>query len=110
MHLKLKEKLFKFDDTYDKQMTTMIEKRITFEQSQRVVDWDRPSRTITASNVEIHPNKKRRLSVREVAILQSFPDDFEFIGSLTAMYRQIGNSVPPKLAYAIAIQLKKYFS
>lgn len=102
------KKLLDFDDTHDLKMTTLVEKKITFEQSKRIVDWDRPSRTITASNVEIHPNRKRRLSVREAAILQSFPNNFEFTGSLTSMYRQIGNSVPPKLAYAIAVQLKQY--
>lgn len=46
--------------------------------------------------------KKRRLSARECAILQTFPDDFIFHGSLSSMYRQIGNAVPVKLANKIA--------
>lgn len=104
---KLKE-ILNFDSTYDKQMTELIEKEITFEQSLRITNWDRPSDTITASTPEIHVNKQRRLSVRECAILQSFPDNFIFYGSLTSMYRQVGNAVPPKLAKAIAKELKPY--
>lgn len=100
--------LLNFDNTYDQQMTELIEKEITFEQSLRITNWDRPSDTITASTPEIHINKQRRLSVRECAILQSFPDNFIFYGSLTSMYRQVGNAVPPKLAKAIAKELKPY--
>lgn len=87
-------------------MTELIEKEITFEQSLRITNWDRPSDTITASTPEIHVNKQRRLSVRECAILQSFPDNFIFYGSLTSMYRQVGNAVPPKLAKTIAKEIK----
>ena len=73
----------------------------------RIANWDTPSDTITASTPEIHPNKKRRLSVRECAILQSFPDDFVFYGSLSAQHRQVGNAVPPLLARQIAQNIKK---
>jgi len=52
-----------------------------------------------------HPNLKRRLTVREVARLQSFPDDFIFYGSTSSQYRQIGNAVPWPLAYNIAKML-----
>ena len=102
---KLKD-LLNFDNSYDQQMTELIEKEITFEQSLRITNWNRPSDTITASTPEIHVNKQRRLSVRECAILQSFPDNFIFYGSLTSMYRQVGNAVPPKLAKAIAKEIK----
>ena len=104
--LKLKE-LLNLDETYDKQMTEFVEKEITFEQSLRITNWDRPSDIITASTPEIHINKQRRLSVRECAILQAFPDNFIFYGSLTSMYKQVGNAVPPKLAKAIAKELKQ---
>lgn len=96
------KKLFKFDDTYDEQVTTMVEKKIQFEQSLRITNWERPSDTITATGPEIHVNKKRRLSVRECAMLQTFPDDFIFTGSINIMYKQIGNAVPVKLAEQIA--------
>lgn len=103
---KLKE-LLKFDDKYDKQVTELIEKEIKYEQSLRITNWDKPSDTITATGPEIHINKKRRLSVRECAIIQTFPNDFIFTGSLNKMYTQVGNAVPVLLAEKIAIGVKK---
>lgn len=101
------KKLFKFDEKYDAQVTTMIEKEIKFEQSLRITNWDRPSDTITATSPEIHVNKERRLSARECAMLQTFPMDYEFVGSLNTVYRQIGNAVPVKLAEQIALEIYK---
>ncbi|MDI9539891.1 MAG: DNA cytosine methyltransferase [Bacillota bacterium] len=96
------KKILGFDDKYDDQVTTMIEKEIKFEQSLRITNWDRPSDTITATSPEIHINKERRLSARECAILQTFPMEYRFVGSLNILYRQIGNAVPVKLAEMIA--------
>jgi len=101
------KKLLKFDDKYDKQVTELEEKTIVFEQSLRISNWEEPSDTITATGPEIHPNKKRRLSVRECAILQTFPDDFIFHGAIGSMYKQIGNAVAVDLAYQIAKLIKK---
>ena len=92
------KKLLGFDNRYDKHVTELELKDIKFEQSLRINNWDKPSDTITATGPEIHPNKKRRMSVRECAIIQTFPDDFVFIGSLGNMYKQIGNAVPVLLA------------
>ncbi|MFE1245114.1 DNA cytosine methyltransferase [Fictibacillus sp. NPDC058756] len=103
---KLKE-LLSFDDKYDKAVTEFIEKEIVFEQSLRITNWERPSDTITATGPEIHVNKLRRLSVRECAILQSFPDDFIFTGSLNGQHRQVGNAVPPLLSKKIAECIKQ---
>ena len=96
------KKILGFDNKYDKKVTTMVEKEIKFEQSLRITNWDRPSDTITATSPEIHVNKERRLSARECAMLQTFPMDYEFVGSLNVIYRQIGNAVPVKLAEQIA--------
>ena len=96
------KKIMGFDDKYDEVVTTLVEKEIKFEQSLRITNWDRPSDTITATSPEIHVNKKRRLSARECAILQTFPVEYEFTGSLNKMYTQIGNAVPVKLATKIA--------
>ena len=96
------KKIFGFDSKYDKKVTTMIEKEIKFEQSLRITNWDRPSDTITATSPEIHVNKQRRLSARECAMLQTFPMNYQFVGSLNVVYRQIGNAVPVKLAEQIA--------
>lgn len=95
------KKILGFDDKYDKAVTTFVEKPIKFEQSLRVTNWNRPSDTITATSPEIHINKERRLSARECAIIQTFPDEFIFYGNLSSIYRQIGNAVPPLLAQKI---------
>lgn len=102
---KLKE-IIKFDDKYDKQVTELELREIKFEQSLRITNWDKPSDTITATQPEIHVNKERRLSVRECAIIQSFPDSFVFTGSLNAMYTQIGNAVPPLFSKKLAEHVK----
>jgi len=101
------KKMFSFDSTYDEVVTTFIEKEIIFEQSLRITNWDRPSDTITATSPEIHVNKKRRLSVRECAILQTFPMDYIFTGNLGKMYTQIGNAVPVVLAQRIAEEIRE---
>ena len=104
---RLKE-ILGFDNTYDLQVTELELKEIKFEQSLRITNWETPSDTITATQPEIHINKKRRLSVRECAILQTFPEEFIFTGSLNSMYRQVGNAVPPLLAKQIAKTVKKW--
>lgn len=73
--------------------------------SPRILYDDRPSWTITVSDgkTPIHPHEPRMLTPREIARIQSFPDDFKFSGATgrTKKCRQVGNAVPPKLAKAI---------
>jgi DNA (cytosine-5)-methyltransferase 1 len=82
--------------------------------SNRKIDPRKPCPTITARGddrggamILQHPNGHRRMSCREVATIQSFPLDFEFVGSMTSVYRQIGNAVPPLLAKAVAQVVKR---
>lgn len=56
----------------------------------------------------IHPTEDRGLSVREAARLQSFPDSYEFVGSLDQIQQQVGNAVPPLLAKAIFEKIIEY--
>lgn len=55
----------------------------------------------------IHPIEDRTLSPREGARLQSFPDNFKFLGNKTSVYKQIGNAVPPKLAYFFGMVIQE---
>jgi DNA (cytosine-5)-methyltransferase 1 len=80
----------------------------------RNLEWDKPSPTIVAhlnkdGLMFIHPdeNQARSITVKEAALLQSFPDDYEFLGSQGYSYKMIGNAVPPMMAKAIAQAIYK---
>lgn len=81
---------------------------------------DKPARTLTCRNlagctsdmqrVRLKDGRRRRLVVREAARLQSFPDWFEFTGTEIKQFNQIGNAVPPLLAYQLALQIKETYA
>ncbi len=80
----------------------------------RNLEWDKPSPTIVAHLYKdglmfIHPDKKqlRTITVKEAALLQTFPDDYEFNGSAGYCYKMIGNAVPPEMAKNIASAIAK---
>ena len=81
-------------------------------QGQNPIKADQPSPTIRAEhhgNIEYHYNNKRRLSVREAARIQSFPDNFLFDGvTQSSGYRMIGNAVPPVLGWHLAKAIKSF--
>lgn len=67
---------------------------------------DEPALTLTCAPAQketerCHPTETRPLTIREYARIQTFPDDWEFVGNISAQYKQIGNAVPVNLAYAL---------
>ena len=80
------------------------------EQGNRKLIADRPGYTIRAEchgNIQFHYTLPRRISMREAARIQSFPDSFRFPCKLRETERQIGNAVPPVLAWHVAESVKK---
>lgn len=72
---------------------------------------DKPSKTIdTGHRNHFHYKWNRVPTVRENARLQSFPDDFRFLGTRTSQYRQVGNAVPPLLSEVLAKELLKHLN
>lgn len=74
--------------------------------------WSEPTMTITtrfdtpSGGRFTLPDQDRTLTVREAARIQSFPDNYRFYGNKTSINKQVGNAVPPKLAYFLALYLK----
>jgi DNA (cytosine-5)-methyltransferase 1 len=87
--------------------------------TKRDLHLDKPARTLTCRNLagmtgDMHRiligKRRRRLEVREAARLQSFPDWFHFLGQPNHSYHQIGNAVPPMMAFYIAKAAKNYLN
>ncbi len=80
-----------------------------YSDSWKKSPWDKPSCTIKENHgaVNIHPKLPRVLTPRELASIQSFPDDFIFQGSKKWQLVQIGNAVPPLLGKAIGLSVEK---
>lgn len=102
---------------------SLIEKGYLIERRHRFYDitkanfnrfirlnWDAPAPTVLTNfdspRNYLHPSENRPLTVREAARLQSFPDDFIFKGNYKKQYTQVGNAVPPLLAYHVAMTVK----
>lgn len=84
-----------------------------FKDKYFKLKYDEVCKTITSHmkfdcNMYIHPTQARGLSPREAARIQTFPDDYVFIGPQNSWYKQIGNAVPVKFAQAIGEEIIKY--
>ncbi|NQX82249.1 MAG: DNA (cytosine-5-)-methyltransferase [Flavobacteriaceae bacterium] len=85
----------------------------------RRIGWDEPSLTLTCSPAQkqterCHPEETRPFTVREYARIQTFPDDWKFMGAVSQRYKQIGNAVPcnlgQEIGYSIINFLNAYYS
>ncbi|MBQ9636127.1 MAG: DNA cytosine methyltransferase [Acidaminococcaceae bacterium] len=77
----------------------------------RRIGWDEPCLTLTTSPSQkqterCHPEETRPFTVREYARIQSFPDYWEFTGTVSDQYKQIGNAVPVEMARRIGVQIR----
>lgn len=81
----------------------------------RRIGWDEPCLTLTCSPAQkqterCHPDETRPFTVREYARIQTFPDDWEFAGSLAQQYKQIGNAVPINLGLEVGYSIVKFLN
>ena len=81
----------------------------------RRIGWDEPCLTLTCSPAQkqterCHPEETRPFTVREYARIQTFPDEWEFSGSLSQQYKQIGNAVPVNLGREVGYSIIKFLN
>ncbi|MCC6323460.1 DNA cytosine methyltransferase [Candidatus Nomurabacteria bacterium] len=92
-----------------KKLYTKVTGKVSSIHKYYVLESDKPSNTIVSHlhkdglrHIHPDPEQARSITVREAARLQSFPDDFEFLGSVGDQYKMVGNAVPPILARVVA--------
>lgn len=103
------------------QARRVLPKKMFIKRNYRLIS-DQPSPTVTSHCLDefVHPIYNRALTVRECARLQSFPDSYDFCGgpyltphlhnNIQDKYEQIGDAVPPLLAYAWGMEISKILS
>ncbi len=121
----LGELAFQFDENSKFFTKSMDEYVAKYEKASKCINprdlyLDKPARTLTCRNlagatgdmhrVRLKDGRRRRITVREAARLQSFPDWFEFVGTETHQFNQIGNAVAPYFAYHMASSIRDYLS
>lgn len=103
------------------QKERILPRKLFIKRNYRLKETE-PSPTVTSHCLDefVHPNYDRALTVRECARLQSFPDSYDFVGgpyivphidrTVQDKYEQIGDAVPPLLAYAWGMQIQELFT
>ena len=98
-----------YDESIPNHIGSKCKVKIANRIGNRATFWNKEAPTIMGRGsgtggplIPPHPNQHRRFSVREVARIQTFPDDFYFCGSNSCGYRQIGNAVPVLMAYNLS--------
>ncbi|WP_299363927.1 DNA cytosine methyltransferase [Winogradskyella sp.] len=115
----LKDLFFKFpkEEVEELQKQKILPKKWFIQRNKRL-EFNKVSKTVTSHCLDelVHPKLNRALTVREVARLQSFPDNYQFVGGpficphmyeTQDKYEQIGDAVPPLLAYHWGLTIKK---
>jgi DNA (cytosine-5)-methyltransferase 1 len=103
---------FDFANDPELQLNCFKGRNLSFKDTFGRMWWDRPSPTITTKFISVsngrfvHPDENRAISLREGAVLQSFPKDYKFYGKSTrSIARLIGNAVPPEYAKRIGLSI-----
>jgi DNA (cytosine-5)-methyltransferase 1 len=94
------------------QIGTNHKVKINGYMGNRALDWNKPSPTIVGRGggtggpvIAVHPNLQRRFTVRETARIQTFPDNFVFLGATTSQFRQIGNAIAVEFGRHLGLAL-----
>ncbi|MFZ2621278.1 MAG: DNA cytosine methyltransferase [Minisyncoccia bacterium] len=106
-----------YDSSIPNHQGTKHKVKINGYLGNRHTDENKPSPTIVGRGggtggpvILPHPSQKRRMTIREVARIQTFPDNFIFYGPNSSQYRQIGNAVPVELGYVLGVQFNKLWN
>lgn len=86
---------------------TIDEGRLREEQYHRLGNYEVAPTIMTSRHTYFHPTETRYLTCREAAAIQSFPNRYKFLGSISQQWRQIGNAVPPLVGKAVGKEILK---
>lgn len=97
-------------DVMDKIPPRLRINRFFSRGSNMRLSWDKPAPTLVPghSAFPLHPKENRSITVREAALITGFPKEYKFFGSHSKRCEQVGNAIPPKLANAVAVSVRKF--
>ena len=87
----------------------MLREGQMFGRSFRTLKWDEPSWTVAYGHreVHVHPSGRRRVSIYEAMLFQTFPHEYRFTGNISAQVRLVSEAVPVRLAWHLAVQIRR---